>query len=45
MGIVEGPCDEHQGLHGSVESLYWTPETNITLYVNGNSNKNLKKFF
>ena len=24
-------CDEHQVLYGTVESLYCTPETNITL--------------
>ena len=35
MGMKEGTCgDEHQVLCGSVESLYCTPETNITLYVN-----------
>ena len=36
-------CDEHQLLYGSVESLYCTPETNVTLYDNCNLNKNLKK--
>ena len=31
----EGTChDEHRVMYGSVESLYCTPETNITLYVN-----------
>ena len=32
--IKEHTCDEHQGVYGSVESLYCTPKTNITLYVN-----------
>ena len=27
-------CDEHGIMQGSAESLYCTPETNITLYVN-----------
>ena len=27
-------CDEHQVMYGTVESLYYTPETNRTLYVN-----------
>lgn len=26
--------DEHQGLYGSDESLYYTPEINIILHVN-----------
>ena len=36
MGEVIKECtgDEHQALYGSVESLYCTPETNITLCVN-----------
>ena len=34
MEIKEGTCDEHWVLYGSVESLYCTPGTNITLYVN-----------
>jgi len=34
MGIKKCTCDEHEVLHGSVESLYCTPETNIILYVN-----------
>ena len=34
MGTKEGPSDEHRVMYGSVESLYCTPETNITLYVN-----------
>ena len=32
--IKECTCDEHQMLHGNVESLNPIPETNITLYVN-----------
>ena len=39
MGMKEGTCDEHQ-LYGSAESLNCAPETNITLYVNWNLNKN-----
>ena len=34
MGIKESTCDEHWLLYGSAESLYGTPETNITLHVN-----------
>ena len=34
MGIKEGTCVEHWVLYGSVESLYCTPETNVTLHVN-----------
>ena len=35
MGIKECTCcDEHWVLYGTVESLYCTFETNITLYVN-----------
>ena len=33
-GIKECTCDKHWVMYGSVESLYYTPETNITLYVN-----------
>ena len=34
MGIKEPTCcDEHWVMYGSVESLYCTPETNITLHV------------
>lgn len=33
MGIVQGTCDEHPAIYGSGESLYYTPETNIILYV------------
>ena len=42
MGIKEDSCDEHWVLYVSDESLNHTPETNITLYVNWNLNKNLK---
>ena len=35
MGTKEGPCDEHWMLYVSDESLNSTPETNITLFVNG----------
>ena len=34
MGTKECTCDKHRVMYGSVESLYYTPETNITLYVN-----------
>ena len=35
MGIKEDTCgDGHRVMYGSVESLYHTPDTNITLYVN-----------
>lgn len=35
MGIKEGTChDEHRVMYETVESLYCTPETKITLYVN-----------
>ena len=35
MGIKEGTCcDEHWVMYGIVESLYYTPEINITQYVN-----------
>ena len=43
MGCKECTCDEHQVLYRSAESLYRTPETNMTLYVNWNLNKNFKK--
>ena len=44
MGIKEGICcDEHRVLYVSVESLNSTPETNITLHVNWNLNKNLER--
>lgn len=33
MGIKEGTGDEHRVMYGSVESLYCTRETNVTLYV------------
>ena len=47
MGIKECTCrDEHWVLYGSVESLYCTPETDITLYVNSTRiNFFLIKFF
>ena len=47
MGIKDGPGDEHWVVCGSVESLYCTPEPNITLYVNyiETKNKNLTKKF
>lgn len=42
VGIEEDThCDEHRVSHGSVESLYCTNQTNITLYDTWN--KNLKK--
>ena len=34
IGIKECICDGHWVLYGSVESIYCSPETNITLYVN-----------
>ena len=34
VGTKEGTCDEHWVLYGSDESLYFTPETSIALYVN-----------
>ena len=38
-GDREGTCyDKHQVLYGGVESLYCTPEINITLYVNWSLN-------
>ena len=40
MRMKDRTCDEHQATCGSVELLYCTPETNITLYVNWNINKN-----
>lgn len=44
MGIREHPCwDERRVIHGSVESLWCTRETNTTRYGNRNLNKNLKK--
>ena len=42
MGIKEGTYDGHWMLHVSDESLHSTPETNITLYVNSNLNKNVR---
>ena len=44
MGIREGTChDGYPVLYGSVQSLYCTPETSITLHVKCNLDKNLKK--
>ena len=34
MRIKVCTCDDHCVMYGIVESLYNTPETNITLYVN-----------
>ena len=42
-GIKECTYQEHWVLYRSIESLYCTPETNITPYVNWNLNTNLKK--
>ena len=39
-GIKEDTCDEHWVWYVSVESLDCTSETNITLHVNWNLNKN-----
>jgi len=36
MGIKECTCDEHLVMYGIVESLYRTPEMNITPYANWN---------
>ena len=33
MNINEGTCDEHWALYVTDESLNYTPETNIILYV------------
>ena len=45
MGIKEYTRDdEHWLMYRSAESLNWTPETTITLYVNWNLNKNFKTF-
>lgn len=33
MGIQEGTCNEHRVIYGTVELLYYTSETNITLYA------------
>lgn len=43
MGIKGGTCDEHWVLCVNDESLNSVPETNITLYVNQNLNKNLRQ--
>ena len=34
MGTKEYTCDEPRVIYGIVEFLYYTSETNITLYVN-----------
>lgn len=34
MRLKEFTSDEHRVMYGSVESLYCTSETNITLYIN-----------
>ena len=34
MGINENPCDEQRVMYTSIELLYPTPETNITLCFN-----------
>ena len=34
MGVKEDTCDEHWLLYVSDELLNYTPETNITIYVN-----------
>ena len=35
LGIKEGTCcDEHWVFYGNAEAPYYTPETDITLYVN-----------
>ena len=34
-GVKDCTCwDEHKVMYGTAESLYSTPETNITLYIN-----------
>ena len=35
--------DEHWVIYGIVESLYYNPETNITLYINYTGIKNKKE--
>lgn len=42
MGREEGICDARWVLYVTDESLNSAPETNMTLYVNWNVNKNLK---
>lgn len=37
-------CDEHRVVYRIVKSLYCTPETRITLYVNYTSRKKKKKY-
>ena len=44
MGIKEGAsCDEHWVLYVSDKSPNCTSETNVTLYVDWNLNKNVKQ--
>ena len=44
MGIKEGTClKEYPVIYRIVESLYHTPETNVTLYVNYIGIKKKKK--
>ena len=46
MRIRECTCDKHQVMYRIIESLYCTPEINISLHVNYTGiNKNLKKPF
>ena len=41
--IKEGTCHENLVSYGIFESVYCVSQTNITLYVNLNLNKNFKK--
>ena len=34
MGIKKCTCGEHWVMYGIAESLYGTPETHVTVYVN-----------
>lgn len=44
MGLKDGTSDECWGMYANDESiLHFTPETNITLYVNCILNKNLEE--
>lgn len=43
MGIKEGACDEHPALYEVLNHYIEHPETNTTLYVYWNLNKNLTK--
>lgn len=42
MGIKESTCNELGVMYESVQSLCYTPETNIILYAHRNLNKILK---